>query len=127
VDTFLKRKQFLNVPLIVSFAQFRPEKNHLQQIRVMKQLVKGLPEEISQQVKLLIIGSCRNDDDERLLASLQALVQREKLQGHVAFKKNPSYPELVTCLTNAMMGLHTMEYEHFGIALVEMMVHPVLH
>lgn len=70
----------------------------------------------------MIIGSCRNEEDEVLLNELQALVQKENLQDNITFKKNPTYNELVGYLTSAMIGLHTMEYEHFGIALVEMMV-----
>lgn len=41
---------------------------------------------------------------------------------NIEFKVNPSYSEIVKLLCSGMIGIHTMEYEHFGIAVVEMMV-----
>jgi len=35
--------------------------------------------------------------------------------------KNLSFDEITKKLTAGMIGLHTMEYEHFGITLVEML------
>jgi hypothetical protein len=40
----------------------------------------------------------------------------------VELKKNLPYSELLSTFSSGMIGLHTMEHEHFGIALVELMV-----
>ncbi len=45
----------------------RPEKDHPLQIRAMYELRQILPEAEWDQVRLLIIGGCRGQEDERLV------------------------------------------------------------
>lgn len=72
----MKRKTFSGKFIIVSFAQFRPEKRQDLQIEIMNSLVSRLPQEISQGLKLYMIGSVRNNDDMELYKRLELQVER---------------------------------------------------
>lgn len=126
---------------IISIGQFRPEKNHKLQIQSLSKLLQDHPELRTQQstmqdaepsaaksttgnnspVKLLLIGSCRNDSDRSRVAELRKLVSELGLEDHVVFNINPPYQELQASMFRASIGIHTMRQEHFGIGIVEMM------
>jgi alpha-1,2-mannosyltransferase len=116
---------------IVSIGQFRPEKNHKLQIESLARLLELHPEykddnndntnNTNNSVKLLLIGSCRNDDDRGRVTELQTLVEELRLTKSVEFSINPPYSELQQHMHSASMGIHTMRQEHFGIGIVEMM------
>jgi hypothetical protein len=72
-------------------------------------------------VELVIMGSTRHDEDIRLLDSLRDEVTTLGLQDHVRFVANAPYSELQRYMQQALIGLHTMWNEHFGISIVEMM------
>jgi glycosyltransferase involved in cell wall biosynthesis len=72
-------------------------------------------------VELVIMGSTRHDEDVRLLDSLRDEVTKLGLQDHVRFVANAPYSELQRYMQQALIGLHTMWNEHFGISIVEMM------
>jgi len=76
---------------------------------------------ITDRVKLLLIGSCRNDADQGRVDELRRLVEELNLQDYVVFSINPPYHELQASMTKASFGIHTMRQEHFGIGIVEMM------
>ncbi|CAF1185797.1 unnamed protein product [Didymodactylos carnosus] len=111
------KRQFFT---IVSVGQFRPEKDHELQIRSFHDLLQRIPERRSQ-LRLLLIGSCRHEDDRQRVESLRTLVDNLNLNDVVEFKLNIKFDELKTDLNQAMIGLHTMWNEHFGIGIVEMM------
>lgn len=48
-------------------------------------------------------------------------MKERKLDKHIEFYPNLDFGEMEQVLFSGMIGLHTMEYEHFGIALVELM------
>lgn len=73
-------------------------------------------------VRLVILGSCRNDDDRQVLERTRALAVELGVEERVEFVVNCSYDELKGWLGRASVGLHTMWNEHFGIGVVEMMV-----
>eukprot|EP00533_Pseudo-nitzschia_delicatissima_P002096 CAMPEP_0116105672 /NCGR_PEP_ID=MMETSP0327-20121206/15172_1 /TAXON_ID=44447 /ORGANISM="Pseudo-nitzschia delicatissima, Strain B596" /LENGTH=508 /DNA_ID=CAMNT_0003598123 /DNA_START=120 /DNA_END=1642 /DNA_ORIENTATION=- len=109
---------------IISIGQFRPEKNHKLQIQSLSVLLESHPELRTNKrdpVKLLLIGSCRNDSDRARVAELRQLVETLDLQDHVVFNINPPYQELQASMFRASIGIHTMRQEHFGIGIVEMM------
>jgi len=129
---------------IVSIGQFRPEKDHKLQIEALSVLLNTQPElshtihdrnnhEIptdgncnhtynnNTPVKLLLIGSCRNDADRGRVDELRRLVKELDLGDHVDFGINPPYSELRASMLRASIGIHTMRQEHFGIGIVEMM------
>ncbi len=70
----------------------------------------------------MIIGSCRSQEDEMLLEGLQKYAQTLGIEQNVEFKKNLPWEQLYAEMQHAMIGLHTMQDEHFGIAVVEFMV-----
>lgn len=74
-----------------------------------------------QQIKLVIAGSCRNQDDEQLLQNMKDLSCHLSLENSVEFKVNVTHQELIQNYQTAAIGLHTMWNEHFGIGVVECM------
>jgi alpha-1,2-mannosyltransferase len=72
-------------------------------------------------VELVIMGSTRHADDVALLESLKVEVSRLDLEENVRFVANGAYAELQAYMQKALIGVHTMWNEHFGISIVEMM------
>jgi len=107
---------------IVSIGQFRPEKDHPLQVKALARLLELHPEHKGK-IKLILIGSCRNDGDRQRVDQLKKLVQELGLQDDdaVKFSINPPYSELQDSMYQASIGIHTMRQEHFGIGIVEMM------
>ncbi|CAF0826015.1 unnamed protein product [Rotaria sp. Silwood1] len=123
-------KQFLEMPLIndneqivkkiVSIGQFQREKNHELQIRIFYQLLQKKPD-YCQKLKLILIGSIKHNDDRKYLEQLQLLVDKLNISNEVIFKVDIDSQELKTQLNQAIIGLHTMQNDHFGLGIVEMM------
>ena len=123
--------------LFVSVAQFRPEKDHMMQVRAFARATEiaaaastspgGAPRRGRRadhpmlSAELQIIGSCRNAVDERRLLALREEVARLGLGARVSFRVSLPFPELMAALGDADAGLHTMVDEHFGISVVEYM------
>jgi alpha-1,2-mannosyltransferase len=72
-------------------------------------------------VKLVLLGSCRGEDDRQLVDQLQKLARELNIQDNVEFVLNQPYSALKDYLSRASIGIHTMWNEHFGIGVVEMM------
>ncbi|XP_026878129.2 GDP-Man:Man(3)GlcNAc(2)-PP-Dol alpha-1,2-mannosyltransferase isoform X1 [Electrophorus electricus] len=108
---------------VVSVAQFRPEKDHRLQIRAFRKLLdrKGAEPGSRESVKLVLIGGCRNQEDEDRVLMLRGLCQELGMADRVEFKLNIPFEELKKELAEATIGLHTMWNEHFGIGVVECM------
>ncbi len=119
-----EREQVLTkerTPTIVSIGQFRPEKDHPLQIECLALLLERYPQYKHNGVKLLLIGSCRNEQDQQRVDALRALVLERDLQDVVTFSINPPFKELHETMVSSLIGIHTMRQEHFGIGIVEMM------
>ena len=108
------------LPCIVSIGQFRPEKDHVLQLQAMARLLHQHATELKS-TKLILMGSCRNSDDEVRLADLRQLAHELDIADHVEFCVNEPYATIKHWLGQASVGLHTMWNEHFGIGIVEMM------
>ncbi|KAK6315256.1 hypothetical protein J4Q44_G00147850 [Coregonus suidteri] len=108
---------------IVSVGQFRPEKDHRLQIRAFRKLLerKGAGPGGRESLRLVLIGGCRNQEDEDRVLMLRELCQELGVTDRVEFKLNVSFEELKRELVDATIGLHTMWNEHFGIGVVECM------
>ncbi|XP_026151845.1 GDP-Man:Man(3)GlcNAc(2)-PP-Dol alpha-1,2-mannosyltransferase-like [Mastacembelus armatus] len=108
---------------IVSVGQFRPEKDHQLQIRAFRKLLDRKEEGPTGQesLRLVLIGGCRNQEDEERVLMLRGLCQELGVSGRVDFKLNVPFEELKKELVDATIGLHTMWNEHFGIGVVECM------
>ncbi|XP_068428476.1 GDP-Man:Man(3)GlcNAc(2)-PP-Dol alpha-1,2-mannosyltransferase-like [Clinocottus analis] len=108
---------------IVSVGQFRPEKDHRLQIRAFHKLLDGKKEQPGgrESLRLVLIGGCRNQEDEERVLMLRGLCQELGVTDRVDFKLNVPFEELKRELVDATIGLHTMWNEHFGIGVVECM------
>jgi len=119
--------------VILSVAQFRPEKDHPAQLHSLHELFKTHPEYASEgdhQVKLVLVGGSRNPADAARVDGLRALAKDLGIERHVEFVVNASYPLMLEWLSRASIGISTMVDEHFGINVVEFMaagVIPVAH
>lgn len=108
--------------LILSIGQFRPEKDHILQLKSFALLLEKNDGEMKKsKVKLILIGSCRGDDDYERVDQLKGLANELGIQDHVEFVLNQPYSVLHDYLGKASLGIHTMWNEHFGIGVVEMM------
>ena len=56
--------------IIISIAQFRPEKNHLLQLQSLQTLFKFHPQ-YTDSIKLVMIGSSRNSEDDKRIEKLR--------------------------------------------------------
>lgn len=72
-------------------------------------------------VRLVLIGSARHSDDERLVEALRAEARALGVDACVDWAINAPYEDLQRHLRSASVGLHTMWNEHFGISVVDMM------
>ncbi|KAG0738575.1 hypothetical protein G6F58_010560 [Rhizopus delemar] len=108
-------------PMIVSVAQFRPEKDHALQLRSLAKLFEKYTQWKEAKLELVLIGSSRNEADANRIDSLRQLAVELGIQDYVVFEVNAPYDLLVSRLASAKIGLHTMWNEHFGIGVVEYM------
>ncbi|CAM9904451.1 unnamed protein product, partial [Ectocarpus sp. 8 AP-2014] len=105
---------------------FRPEKDHGLQVWALAALRKigrdrGGESPCFDDVRLVILGGCRNDGDRAVLERTRSLAVDLGVSDRVEFVVNCSFDELKAWLGRASVGLHTMWNEHFGIGVVEMM------
>ena len=108
--------------IIVSFAQFRPEKRQELQIRILSKLREKLYNYPGlQDLELHIIGGVRNDEDKNILDNLKFYSKKIGVQNYVKFLPNATIEEILEEFSKAKIGIHTMKSEHFGITLIEMM------
>ena len=122
-----------DVVVVLSVAQFRPEKDHALQLRAFSLLrarwraAGGRAPE----PRLVLAGAVRHAADGARLDALRDLARELELAAPaVEFAPNLSVVELRALYGRAAVGLHTMWNEHFGIGVVEMMaagVVPVAH
>ena len=106
---------------IISVAQFRPEKNHMLQLKVFQSFLLSLPPSERSGYKLILAGSCRNDEDRARVTDLQKEADRMNISRVVEFCLNVPYDTLLQYLAQSIVGIHTMKDEHFGIGVVEFM------
>eukprot|EP01119_Soliformovum_irregulare_P014584 TRINITY_DN3992_c0_g1_i1.p1 TRINITY_DN3992_c0_g1~~TRINITY_DN3992_c0_g1_i1.p1 ORF type:complete len:458 (+),score=101.03 TRINITY_DN3992_c0_g1_i1:65-1438(+) len=111
-------------PIIVSIGQFRPEKDHPLQIASLHEFLTRHPKRSD--TKLVLIGSVRHAGDQERVDQLKAQVSQLKLEDNVIFALNISHAEKLKWLEKAMIGVHTMWNEHFGIGVVEFMAAGVI-
>ena len=106
---------------IVSIGQFRPEKDHKLQLRILATFLRKLSSQEAKCVELVLIGSCRNKEDKDRVIKLRQLAKSLHIKDNVRFVVGSSFQELKEEVSGATAALHTMWNEHFGIGLVECM------
>ncbi|GMF23167.1 unnamed protein product [Phytophthora lilii] len=111
-------------PIALSVSQFRPEKNQLLQLQAFQVLLTKYAEQMTTKFgdfRLVVLGSCRNADDEARVETLKKQAKELGIAERVDFVVNASFAELKRYLAKSSIGVHTMYNEHFGISNVEMM------
>lgn len=103
--------------LMISFAQFRPEKDHAMQLRMWKRLLPRLPKD----AKFWLVGTVRDENDQGILDGLKEQASVLGIEESIDFKVNRSRQEILDIFSQAKVAIHTMRNEHFGIAVVELM------
>lgn len=116
--------------LLLSLAQFRPEKNHALQLRSFARFLKNR-QSGSDRIRFVLAGGCRDAGDQgrvqelKKLSAKLGLVEQDELGSNgawdVCFRLNVPLTEMMALLNQADVGLHTMREEHFGINVVEFM------
>jgi len=126
--------------ILVSLAQFRPEKEQRLQILGFRKALeklkmegmkaatqKSLPEEAEKEKDatphLYICGGTRPreafPEDELLVEELKKLVKDLHLENNITLRVNVPFAEMLQLFSRAKIALHSMRDEHFGITLVE--------
>lgn len=106
---------------IIAVAQFRPEKDHPLMIRSFYKLIDLLSDEEKGRVKLVFVGSCRNEEDYQRVEDYKRLCKHFNIDIYTEFYVNVEFEELKQLLEESTIGLHSMWNEHFGISIVECM------
>jgi len=106
--------------IILSVGQFRPEKAHALQIRSFARALKNNPGELKE-AKLVMVGSCRNNTDQKRVDTLLSLTKHLGIEDKVQIVVDAPHCDLKDWFARASVGIHSMWNEHFGIGVVEMM------
>ncbi|KAJ3139377.1 asparagine-linked glycosylation protein [Physocladia obscura] len=109
--------------VVLSVAQFRPEKAHKLQLESLQLFLSSNPKYKSglQKLTLVFIGSVRNATDQALADSVRTQAIELGVSENVEVIENAPFHELKSRLGNASFGIHAMRNEHFGIGVVEYM------
>lgn len=103
--------------ILVSFAQFRPEKQHDLQLAIWKESLLSLPKD----AKFVMVGATRGREDELLVEKLRQQAEILGIKDTVEFMINRSREDILKLFAESKVAIHTMKEEHFGISIVEMM------
>ncbi|GAM21874.1 hypothetical protein SAMD00019534_050490 [Acytostelium subglobosum LB1] len=133
VDTRTRKQLALNwmgrKNIVLSIAQFRPEKDHTLQLNTLHYILTKYPEHRNN-IKFVLVGSTRDQDDRDRVEALKTLADELEIADHLEINVGVSAQHLNQLLNEASVGIHTMWAEHFGIGVVELMaagVIPVAH
>lgn len=110
--------------LVVSFAQFRPEKDHPLQLQVWAKVLEN--KSIPKDAKLVMIGAVRGDADQKIVDQLKSQARDLGIQDNVDFQINLPREQILIYFSLAKVAMHTMRDEHFGIAIVELMASGII-
>ena len=116
--------------IIIYVAQFRPEKDHATVLEAFSILLTHSPRLRAKGVKLVLIGSVRDDRDRRKVEELKGKAKTLEIDDQVEFICDAPWEDVVSWLARAWIGTNAMWNEHFGIGVVEYMAAgliPVVH
>ena len=116
LDTTSENQRTRNLLYI---AQFRPEKMHHLIIDAFATFLKttAASPRPGEKPKLILIGSVRDDHDEKLVYKLR--LQAHEIRDNVQFLINARWQEILEQLKSCSVGVNAMWNEHFGIGVVE--------
>lgn len=104
---------------ILYIAQFRPEKCHQMIIDAFRAFLKSYKHlsDLEPKPKLILVGSVRDDSDEKRVYKLR--LQAQEIKDDVEFVVNAKWPQILDYLKTSSVGVNGMWNEHFGIGVVE--------
>ncbi|KAK5127334.1 hypothetical protein LTR85_006673 [Meristemomyces frigidus] len=116
VDAISEKHRTRNLLYI---AQFRPEKMHHIIIDAFHAFLKTYKHlsETEPRPKLILVGSVRDDHDEKRVYKLR--LQAQSIKDSVQFVVNAKWPQILEYLQSSSVGVNGMWNEHFGIGVVE--------
>uniref|UniRef100_A0AC35TS78 GDP-Man:Man(3)GlcNAc(2)-PP-Dol alpha-1,2-mannosyltransferase n=1 Tax=Rhabditophanes sp. KR3021 TaxID=114890 RepID=A0AC35TS78_9BILA len=114
-EALLEEKKIVQV---LSIGQIRPEKNHKLQLDAFN-LAREKLNDSSIHLKLVIAGGCRHEDDIARAQDLKDYANKLGIEENVEWKLNCPFNELLACMSESLIGIHSMWNEHFGISVVE--------
>lgn len=104
---------------VLYIAQFRPEKMHGLIIDSFHAFLRehhpSTP--LESRPKLILVGSVRDDHDEKRVYALR--LQAQEVKESVEFVVNAKWPQILSFLRECSVGVNGMWNEHFGIGVVE--------
>ena len=100
-------------------AQFRPEKNHDLILRSFARMIHSQRSGEVDGSHLVLIGSVRDSNDQKMVYQLRLLAHELKVQDQVQFILDASWDEILNWLRKSWVGVNGMWNEHFGIGVVE--------
>ncbi len=117
--------------IVLSLAQFRPEKEQNLQVEAWAKCVGD--GSVPASATFYMLGSTRNADDEALVTRLRDQIHKidedaeadggnpklKKFSGRIKVQTNLPWDDIVGLLGRAKVALHTMRDEHFGISFLE--------
>ncbi|KAK7205821.1 hypothetical protein BZA70DRAFT_237582 [Myxozyma melibiosi] len=115
-------------PIVLSIAQFRPEKRHELMLEQFARYVERVGGET--EATLVLIGSVRDSRDKKHVYDLRILARELGVTDRVEFILEATWDEIKRYLGTASVGVNAMWNEHFGIGVVEYMAAgliPVVH
>jgi alpha-1,2-mannosyltransferase len=68
------------------------------------------------QIKLVLVGGCRNAEDAERVQHLRDLAKHLALEDSVQFVVDAPYARLLHLYQTSTLALHAMWNEHFGIS-----------
>ena len=107
--------------IVVTCGRYTPEKNY--------EFVLRVAERLSGEARFMIIGASSGRISQEYYRRL-SMIKEEKGLENVELLRDLPFDELLNVYSRARVYLHTMRYEHFGIAVVEAMAAglvPVVH
>nr|OQO22663.1 hypothetical protein B0A51_11528 [Rachicladosporium sp. CCFEE 5018] len=104
---------------LLYIAQFRPEKMHGVIIDAFSAFLKSYKHlsDLEPKPKLILVGSVRDDHDEKRVYKLR--LQAQEIKDRVQFVVNAKWPQILDFLRSSSVGVNGMWNEHFGIGVVE--------
>ncbi|EME44550.1 glycosyltransferase family 4 protein [Dothistroma septosporum NZE10] len=104
---------------LLYIAQFRPEKMHQNIIEAFHRFLREhhASTSIDKRPRLVLIGSVRDDSDEKRVYKLR--LQAQEVKDSVDFIVNAKWPQILEHLKTSSVGVNGMWNEHFGIGVVE--------
>lgn len=104
---------------VLYIAQFRPEKMHGLIIDSFHAFLREHHPDtkVEDRPKLILVGSVRDDHDEKRVYALR--LQAQEVKESVEFVVNAKWPQILDFLRESSVGVNGMWNEHFGIGVVE--------